>query len=200
MGFLWLLLVVVLGGPQQPQPSATAPKPYEDPEAYEVYAAALPPKDRWGMRGEYLVIKQETFAEGCGIPLDNCLKGGEAFKKAWGDVLADFKTKNSSVWVLNKPIPGPIAHKIVPGEEIRAAFSQGKPDPWTGFYRGFPRSGGTISLSAVGFAGNKTKALVFVGHSYHLVGAADGYVFLEKQEGKWKVVRSNATTVCLCGA
>ena len=198
MWFLWLALLAALPHQQPLNPAAL--KPYEDPEAYEVYAVALPPRARWNLNSEYLVIQQETFPEGCGIALDSCIKGGEAFKRYWGEVLGDFKMQNGSVRFLSKPIPGPVKHKYVSHEQVLAIFSRGSRDPWTEFYRRYPKAGGSVSLSAVGFNAAKTKALVFVGHSYNLLGAIDRYVFLERQEGKWRVVRPTGVTLCMCGA
>jgi hypothetical protein len=77
------------------------------------------------------------------------------------------------------------AYEMVSSDTIAVLFQGGG---WDDFYKRYPDSGGYITMSAVGFDQEKTRAVVYTGSSCG--GLCGGWSFhlLEKLDGNWKTV------------
>ncbi len=64
---------------------------------------------------------------------------------------------------------------------------------FTKFYEKYPDSNGLISVSSIGFDKAMNTALIHVIHSYGSLGANYYFIFLEKKNGTWGIVKRIST-------
>ncbi len=151
--------------PKQP------PKPYDVPEAFEVYAAVLalhPPE------GELIISEDTVPFNGCQDPRPD---------KVVGPAIADYKKTNKAAWYLRKGSGFGRDYKLLSAGEIEALK---KPDPRGDFFWRFPDGIWLTRFSAVGFNKNKTIAFVAMdGSCGSLCGHGTSYT-LQKVDGKWR--------------
>jgi len=149
-------------------------KPYDVPEAYEVYAAALALDHVEGDEDRELLILNTT------APSNQCLDThGD---KAVASAIEDYKKANSVKWLLERRLRLARTYKLISAEEIDALKI---PDRNGGFFWHFPENIRIRSLSAVGF--NNDKTLAFVEMDFEcggLCGHGRSFI-LQKQKGKW---------------
>jgi hypothetical protein len=171
-----------------PEPSTNSiegPQPYLDTEAYEVYAPRLPDEWPWAVaHAKQLVIQQETTVFPKLATETECLPGGDDFPESWKEVLADYKKQNERTRVLARGFVIEKPYHLIPKQEVADLFKKDGPG-WNGFYLRYPDSGGIIQLSAVGFNRERTKAVLYVGHSCGWLCGGGGYSFVQKKDGKW---------------
>jgi hypothetical protein len=170
------------------RPSANStqePQPYLDAEAYEVYAVRLPDQWPWAeAHAKQLVIQQETAVFPKLGTDTECLPGGDDFPESWKEVLRDYKKQNEATRVLVRGFVIEKSYNLIPKQEFADLFKKDGPG-WSGFYSRYPDSGGIIQLSAVGFNRERTKAMLYVGHSCGWLCGGGGYAFVQKKDGKW---------------
>jgi hypothetical protein len=165
--------------------SMQGPQPYLDTEAYEVYAARLPDEWPWAVaHAKQLVIQQETTVFPKLATDTECLPGGDDFPESWKEVLADYRKQNERTRVLARGFVIEKPYNSIPKQEFADLFKKDGPG-WSGFYIRYPDSGGIIQLSAVGFNRERTKAVLYVGHSCGWLCGGGGYSFVQKKDGKW---------------
>ena len=174
------------------QEKAPTAEPYEDHEAYAVYAAALllnRPHQEAITGAKLLVIEKhveawtESTIEWSGIKLN---KGAE---RDWLEVLRDYVQANQVARELKDLFPIDRPYKLITAKERDEAL-KGK---WETYYKRFPKGSGPISFSSVGFNKPKTRAIVNVFHICHYLCGGGGPHFLEKRDEKWREVRVDAT-------
>ena len=176
-----ILLLISLFSPfQSTSASAAAQQPaYQVTEAYEVYSAILPSGWTWReAKSKKLVIRSDTRT------YDMCLRPEKEYEEIIGPAISDYVRQNEKTWILQKNLSIEKPYEIIRGDEIQSMFEQGL-EGWKPFYEKYPDSGGWIELSAVGFNGDKTVAVVYMGH--HCGGLCGGGNFhvLQKRDGKW---------------
>jgi hypothetical protein len=149
-------------------------KPYEVPEAYEVYAAALSLDHVEGDEDRELLILNTT------APFNHCLDAND--DKAVALAIEDYKKANSVKWLLERRLRLPRTYTFVTSAEIEALKIR---DRNSGFFWRFPGNVQIRSLSAVGF--NQDKTLAFLEMDFECGGlCGHGRSFtLQKQKGKW---------------
>lgn len=174
---------------------------YSDPEAYAVYSALLSSNGTTVKpSAQYLVIQQQTTA----AESQGCLPDGKEFRGSWEDVLKDYLDRNQSPRVLSRSFWIDRPYKLITRGELSDAFrgeasrglksSASLSDRWKNYYRRFPSSPGYTVLSAVGFNGERTEALVYIAvHCGPLCGTGR-YVFFVKRDGKWLRADLKAST------
>jgi hypothetical protein len=170
----------------QPQPAS--PRAIEDPEAYAVYASLIP--EEWPVRAagaKRLVVRRETAS------YDQCLPQPSALPAEWQPVLDSFKTENARVRIILPERQLGRPYIVVPTEQIMSMFENRPLGDWEEFYDRYPDSGGFMEMSAVGFDGSKTHALVYIAH--HCGGTCGGgtHHFLEKVDGVWRTAKVSMT-------
>lgn len=170
------------------EPSANSVEelqPYLDSEAYEVYAARLPDEWPWAeARAKQLVIQQETTVFPKIGSDTECLPGGDEFPESWKEVLADYKKQNERTRVLARGFVIEKPYYLIPKQELADLFKKDGPG-WNGFYTRYPDSGGVMQLSVVGFNRERTKAMLYMGHSCGWLCGGGGYSFVQKKDGEW---------------
>ncbi len=185
-----LSLTVALGfAPlQQPAPNAPA-EAYRVPEAYEIYSQLLSEGSSASEgRPKKLIIRQETIA-----PDDMCVKPEGASIPILAPVIADFVEKNNKPWLLQEMFTMPRPYEFVSAADLDAIFEKG-PGGWKGFYERYPKSGGYLQVSAIGFNAEKTIAIVYMAHGCGGLCGGGGFSILEKKDGKWREMKWQGTT------
>ena len=153
------------------------PIPYGDADAYEVYSVILP--SEWPMsvaRAQTLVIHAETKA------YKMCLRPEKDWEEMIGPAISDYEKVNQKTWAIKQKFDLKIPYKIVNSDELKAAMADGG---WDGFYKHYPKSGGWIELSAVGFDVDRSIAVVYMGHSCGDLCGGGTFHVLQKKDGKW---------------
>lgn len=169
------------------------PAPYDLPEAYEVYAALLPME--WTSKeakAHYLVIQEETDAApsfGPLKPIRECYPSTPGFLKTYGGLIDEFERVNQEPKLLLRKLAIEKPYRLVPESVIAGFFKHSVDEGWQSFDLHF-RAAGYFDMSAVGFNGDKTQALVYIGHSCGNVCGGGTYHLLEKKAGKWEEVFS----------
>jgi hypothetical protein len=151
---------------------------YEEATAYEVYAAILP--SEWPLRvahAKRLVIRRETKS------YQMCLRPDKELEKKVGPAISDYVELNKKQWVLQARLSIDSPYQFLETSKFSTLLSKGG---WDEYYREYPESGGLIELSAVGFNGDKTIAVVYMGHSCGMLCGGGTFHVLEKVEGKWQ--------------
>jgi len=189
--FLLTTLLLACLAPQEKQiPTAKpVPEPYDNEEAYKVYAEVLPKEWVWTVaKASGLVIQQETTRFPNEPPDRTCIKLNEASKSDWQEVIENYLLNNQAPRLLLPKIPIEKPYELVPRSRIPFPYGSGnqQDEYWIGITKRVGNYGGILSFSAVGFNRTRDKALVYMGH--HCGGLCGGgtHYFLEKVDGKWK--------------
>ena len=176
-----IAVVIFLGSSLAIAQQATAPEPYDVAEAYQVYSVLLTDEESAGSGNGTFVIQQETVTKT--QPPEPCLTPEAATK--FKDAVADYDRFNSKPWLLQRQFQIAKPYELRSSQSMTALFKQ---DDWDGFYKRYPKSAGYITLSAVGFNQDKTRAIVFSGAACGNLCGDWSWHILEKIDGKWKEV------------
>lgn len=176
-GLLFVLVVFLA------LPAPLPPKPYDAAAAYDVYSALLP--------GGEVSIRVETLALPESGPSGKAELSTEQLGGAIDSAVADYFKRNTDVLKLQRKFDIPHYNLFTKAEEQSLsggtaaclAFYQKHPTPW-------------IELSAVGFSGDETTAVVYftetnLGHPICDSNSGwferGGHRVFHKVEGKWRV-------------
>src|ERR1051326_5503885 len=174
---LLLLIFSSLFSQSVPVRPDDSPKPYEDGEAYAVYASILPSEWSWRVaNAKRLVIRSET---------ENyrmCLQPEKGWERVVGPAISDYLKQNEKPWLLQPNFDIALPYQLVTADELKSAMAQGG---WQAFSKLYPESGGWIAMSAVGFNSDKTVAVVYMGHSCGMRCGGGEFHVLQKKDGKW---------------
>jgi hypothetical protein len=164
------------------QPSS--PEAYTDEDAYRVYDALLPQDSS----ASTLVIDAETFArlsdaKSYSWGPEDCI--GASVAADFKDAISDYNRLNRKKWLLQRKFSIQRPYEILDSATREVLF---KDDGWKAFYQRFPNSGGTFEMSAVGFNKDKTRAVVYFGHTCGNLCGAWSFELLKKVDGQWQSV------------
>ena len=165
-------------------PAREKPKPYNVPEAYEVYAMVIPAQ--WPVsaaRPRKLLISAET-----GSGAEMCLKPEGDSIAIVGPAIANYLEVNQKTWLLEKILQIERPYDLIFPEELERFFYQGAAR-WRAFYEKYPDSDGWIDVSAVGFNESRTIAIVKLENYCGLACGGGEFHVLEKKEGKWRPLK-----------
>jgi hypothetical protein len=172
---LTLLLITAVAFSQTTQVAPKQPpKPYELPEAYEVYAALLTSKKNDKYSAAELLIAQDT------VPFHECLDRN-SYEPALS-AIEEYNKVNRTNWRLQQKFNLDRQYKLLSATEISGLWQHDPERRSSGTLSGGVR---IISLSAVGF--NPDKTIAFVAMS-SVCGNLCGYGetrILQKRDGKW---------------
>jgi hypothetical protein len=95
--------------------------PYQDSDAYEVYAVLLPKEGEFWSKSKLILIQQETEKEIGPIQQKKCFQADDRFQAKYAELLDDYNAKNNQSWLLEsrKTLP----HH--PSKQARTRFSVG---------------------------------------------------------------------------
>ncbi|MBO0859097.1 MAG: hypothetical protein J2P21_11595 [Chloracidobacterium sp.] len=178
-----LLLIASLPLYQTGAVSDNQLKPYEDAEAYDVYAAILPTDWLWQVqKAKSLVIQRETKV------YNMCLRPDADSEKIVGQAISEYVQLNEKTWLLQQRLDIEKPYEFIGSDDLKSIIDHGG---WEKFGKQYPESGGWIELSAVGFNTDKTVAVVYMGyHCGWLCGRGEFHV-LQKKDGKWAPLKWN---------
>ena len=162
------------------QTSVPPLKPITDPDAYAIYATLLP--SIWKRSDELIVLVQETTTELCRV---------SRLPEGWEGVQEDFDRQNKNVRALRPVLPlGD--YRLIPRAEIQADDARLEQE-YPGIWQRRPGSMEFAAVSAVGFNGAKTKALVYI-----RLRSSGQIHLMERRDGQW--VASRGGVRCGWGA
>jgi hypothetical protein len=163
-------------------------KPYEDPEAYAVYAALLSSPNSGKPDVEQAVMAQRTLV------FENCYEPDEQWREMLSPVVENYKTINQQRWdLVDASIRFP--HKLLSADEMHALFSKGPKPGWKKFHGKYPQKA-LLSVSAVGFNPDKTVAMVAAESDCDSLCGSGGMSFLRKVDGVWQKFQPTGT-ICI---
>jgi hypothetical protein len=158
--------LVLAALPANPTAQVYALPPYEDAEAYEVYAAVLPNIAAMRTLSNPL-IQQETQSRECDIPGEY----GEQYRAVFGSALENYREVNRKRWLLQLNLKLDRPYELVSEADL---------------HQYYPRSH-HIVVSAVGFNSTRTAAVVYVADSCPGGLCSSGEVcVVEKKDGRWE--------------
>ncbi len=158
-------------------------------EDFAVYAAAF----RFEFKVdtlEGLVVSQISHNMGGGGQ-NEYLK--EQFKDlASTQLLKDFIAKNQAEQSLDAIFKGHPEITLLSQEELSQIFasSTGLPGGWKEFHTRYPKAGGTISVSMIGYDPSHTQALLMVGMQSAPLAGYGEFLLMEKVGGSWQVIKN----------
>jgi hypothetical protein len=168
--------------------SPTTPKPYEDPEAYEVYSAILAAPQSGKSNSDLAVMSQRT------LPFENCYKPDDQWRELLAPVVEDYINVNQTRWdLVDNRISFP--HTLVSADQMNAIFSKGPNQGWKRFHRKYPHKA-LLYVSAVGFNANRTVAMVATESDCGPLCGSGGLSFLRKVDGRWQEFEPTGT-ICI---
>jgi hypothetical protein len=83
-------------------------------------------------------------------------------------------------------LPDRAAVTFVDESELKSIFGSGL-DGWDRFYKRYPKASGFLTLSRIAFDDAFSQALLFVDHTYGMLGAQGSFVFLRKTSKGWTI-------------
>jgi hypothetical protein len=190
-----------------------------DETAYEVYRAVLGQPceqtsagrdwENWGcdvQNAKPLLIRADTVSP-YNVTTSRCAKLESAPDTAVTLAVANWKTVNDTKWLLEDNFVLPMAHKIISSGELKETFDQtpgckaslstpfGAGCAWETFAEKFPKAGGWVELSAVGFNPERNVAVAYIAHQCGPLCGRGFVQVLRKKDGAWTPVKA-ATKGC----
>jgi hypothetical protein len=104
------------------------------------------------------------------------------------DLIDDYNSKNKGPHRLSDRFSTDKKVVLLPGAEAAELFNKGG---WDEFYRRYPKSGGLLAMSRVGFNASRDLAFLYVGSSSGPRSGTGCFVLFQKSKatGKWYVVK-----------
>jgi hypothetical protein len=163
--------------------------PYNDSEAYKVYEALLPTD--WTLtvaHARRLLIQAETGS------IDFCLKPAPESAELLQPLFDSFVALSKTSWLLQPKFNLSTPYEFASREDLQSFFKPGG-GGWEGLARRYPNSVHSyIVLSPVAFNGDKTMAVVYMGHSCGGLCGGGAFHVLEKKDGIWESMRWRGTS------
>jgi hypothetical protein len=167
-------------------------KPASEAERYAAYSAVL---TAMFVResNKLLVIEDHTGDDlyGKEVHWDYIKKELDQLSQATID---DFEAENAKSATLENKFNLTTEVKLVSKAEIDKFFGKGG-GWWEAFYKTYPKSPGLISFSNVGFNGDVTQAVLYVGHTCGGLCGTGGYLLLTKVKGAWQIQKGVMTWI-----
>jgi hypothetical protein len=174
------LAVVVLCISTASAQDPSLPKPYESTDAYQIYSLLLPQEESYGFAKSTLIIQQETASHAA---VNGACLSSEVASRFKG-AISDYQRLQKTKWLLQRQFNIEKPYEIVNSDTIVLVLKS----EWDAYYDRYPRSGGYIFMSAVGFNKNKTLAIVYTGSICGGLCGRAQFHLLEKVRDHWKEV------------
>jgi hypothetical protein len=165
----------------------------EEKDSYEIYSMLLRTEmpSQWNIRG--WAINQETQiypSFGAMSSIGECLQPLKDQEASYRPLIDDYVAKNNGKLVLERKFDLP-QYALVGPADLKAIEQRSR------VADGFPFNATVIfHVSAVGFNGDETRALVYVGHNCGSLCGGGTYHFLVKRDGRWQVDRGYGGMSC----
>jgi len=169
--------------------------PYQDSDAYEVYAVLLPGEGEFWSKSKLILIQQETDKETGPIEQKECFQVDYRFQAKYAELLADYNAKNNQSWLLQTRLQIEKPYRIIPQSKFGRVS---RSDFWQQMEKRFPDSFGYLTVSAVGFNKERNEALVEMSHACGNLCGGGRYHILLKSKAGWTDVNPQGLK-SLCG-
>jgi hypothetical protein len=162
----------------------------DDKEEYAVYEAVLKEKFQDKL-GQLVVVNKEVT--GCGSIIDeqverefsrNVLE--ELFRDCYGKKNGNFELLPDYFQTENKIV-------LIPESELEKFLIPSCEVGWKKFYKKYPNSTGNANFSRIGFDAQRNYAVVNFGSRSACSGGRGQIIFLQKDEGVWRIRKSETT-------
>jgi hypothetical protein len=163
--------------------NSSAGQPLVGADAYEIYSLLIPQQESYGFAKGTLVVQEETLTNrdvSCA-----CLSSETT--RRFGGAISDYRRSQTKKWLLNRHFVIEKPYEIVNEQTLGLLRGHGS-ERWDAYYDHYPKSGGYIFMSAVGFNKNKTLAIVYMGSICGGLCGQAQFHLLEKVRGHWKEV------------
>lgn len=166
--------------------SSNAIKIYADPEAYQVYAAAVRENLAYREATSTVMIREGTIADSPALTKD-CLHPGPKYQNLVNPALADYQQLNRSRWKLARLFPIDKPYQLVSETEFAGRFWKLSSDLGE-YMRQHQNNPGIVELSAIGFNPARTIAVIRMNYNCGPMcrGSSGDLLVLQKQGGQWK--------------
>lgn len=157
-------------------------------EEYAVLSAVIKDRERQGDTAPLLVIEESpspwitSVNDGQGKFYEEMKKGSP---KLLAETVDDLRAKNNDNYKFLKNFDIGHPYALISDEEFQSFFKGNANDGWKRFYEKYPKSGGIVTFSRVGFNADKTQALVYRGHRCGALCGEGLYYLLSKKNGAW---------------
>jgi hypothetical protein len=161
----------------------------EDPDAYAIYSIIFTPDaDEKPAKPRRLIIQDKTvdYPNYSDDERDQCLAPTPENEATLRPLINAYREANKTPSLLQRLFTLPNEYEIVPSDTIEAFFKSKAGGNWAAFYKRFPKPGGYVFMSAVGFNADRTMALAYAGHACGGLCGGGAYHFFKKVDGKWK--------------
>jgi hypothetical protein len=145
---------------------------------------------------EDIVVDNGVIAGKTKIPTDKVLRNiGLTLPKEYKTAFEDYKLKNKEASEPNGKESLKLAksfdlqnkYVLINNDNLKSFYNGKNPnDYWKAFYEKYPKSGGYVLFSQVGFDIEKKHAFVYMQFYCGSLCADGSYFLLEKEGGKWK--------------
>jgi hypothetical protein len=184
LSVLLVLAVLWLARPILGQDPATADDPKNPPiytvgEAYELYSVILEPKSE---SVQQIVVTRETE------PHKMCLKPSDEPNPSIRTALVDYVKVNHNSFELQPAFQVSRPYTMVSMQDLNQVLGP----TWENFRLRYHNSDGVQTLSAVGFNGNKTVAVVYYSQIRNALSGTGAISVFQKVDGKWKELHLKA--------
>lgn len=159
--------------------AAAEARAYDDPQAYDVYTAALVAADQLQEQHPRKIIIREE-AE----PYKMCIHPEGESARQITPAMADYARAIATPWRLQKKFK--LADYELVAQSVLDALLKNNPQGWQEFRYRYTGSNGYVEFSPVGFNPDKTVAVVYMGqHCGNLCGSGQMFVMQKSKHGKW---------------
>lgn len=164
-------------------------------EKYEIYSAAI--NGAYATRSNKISVLIRNYT--VNDPDKMSLK--HSYHKQYSIFLAplsletveSYIKENEKEEVLEKEFDLKITSALIKKSDIQRLFksgvASGETDEWDNFRKEFPDVRNVIGLSPIGYNAEKSQALVYMEEWCGFLCGMGYYIFLEKENGKWKFTR-----------
>lgn len=145
---------------------------------------------------EDIVIDNGAVAGKIKIPIDRVIRNINLnLSTEYRSAFEDYKLKNKEASKLNqanslklkKSFDLQNKYILINDGELKSIYKGESPkDFWEAFYQKYPKSGGYVSFSQVGFNTEKNHAFVYMQFYCGNLCGDGNYLLLKKENGKWK--------------
>jgi hypothetical protein len=176
---------------QNPTPQASKTITlYDDPDAYQLYAFAMPPANKM------FVVAETTLGHDSVSGADECIQKTREFGIPFESALTNFKQLSDSPKRLAGKWPADKQVEVISDTNLAQYQKRGRFN-WDAFYKRYPNSIGIFRFSAVGFNEDKTKAMFYrsISGGGGFMGDGGFYVF-QKVANEWHQLSSSGANYC----
>lgn len=140
-----------------------------------------------------LLLKDFTVDNFDKLKLDNqyAKRVKERLPTLLPETINSFSAANQNQTKLKDKFKTRIQHKLFTDTDSKEFFKNGtrlsEYYEWEIFYKKYPNSRGIVSVSRIGFNGEKNQALVYFEHWCLSLCGTGNYIVLKKENGNWKI-------------